>query len=348
MAQVTLNDSDLQGFLAKHASDVLYFDQAWLHLITSLYGYTLIPLTTTNSRGQLTGFLLLCYIQSAITGRRLVSLPFADHCPLLAEDEASANELIDQAIQIAQQKKAQYLELRTGFHEALARRADLAAGNLYARWLIPLDPNPDTIWSRLPGSVRRHVKKARNLGVRVRTAESREEMSAYYHLHLRTRTRKHGMPSQSLQFFLQLWDAFAPRGLLRLELAEFDKKVVAASITAICDKTAHFLYGASDERFLFTAANNLLTWESIAWCCQHGCQTLDQGRTAYDNPGLMQYKRHWAAVEEPMPYYYYPAVRGLASTPEASPKYRLLTRCWRTLPLCISGPLGARLYRHLG
>src|SRR5260370_42581966 len=99
MAQVTLVDSGLQDFLATYASDDFYFDPAWLHLIASLYGYTLILLTSTNSSGCITGFLPLCSLQSPLTGRRLVSLPFSDSCPLLAEDEASANDLVDQAIQ---------------------------------------------------------------------------------------------------------------------------------------------------------------------------------------------------------------------------------------------------------
>jgi hypothetical protein len=71
--------------------------QIWLDLITEIYGYSPIPLISTNASAQVTGFLPLCCIQSPVTGRRLVSLPFSDHCPLLAADEASANDLVDQA-----------------------------------------------------------------------------------------------------------------------------------------------------------------------------------------------------------------------------------------------------------
>lgn len=348
MVQVNQTKADLQEFIKERSGDHFYSDPAWLELITSLYGYKLIPLTTTDSSGRITGFLPLCFLQSPLTGRRLVSLPFSDHCPLLAVDEASANALIDQAIQLTKEKQARYLELRTGQHETLAQRADLAASNLYADWLVPLESDADVTWARLRPTTRRKIRKARQQGVSVRLAESREDMRTYYRLHLLTRTKKHGMPSQPLAFFLRLWDTFAPDGTLHLELAEYEGNVIAAHIAVFYGKTAHYLYGASDERYQELGAGYLLTWEEITWGCQHGYQQLDLGRTAYDNPGLMQYKRSWGAIEEASPYYYYPAVRGLATTSETSRKYQLLTQCWKKLPLQLSAPLGGYLYKHLG
>lgn len=348
MVQGTLTDTDVRAFLATQASNDFYYTPAWLDLIPSLYGYTLIPLTTTDGLGRITGCLPLCSINSPLTGRRLVSLPFSDTCPLLAEDEASANDLLDQAIQLARQKQVRYLELRTGQNETLARRDDLATANLYANWLVDLDPDPQIPYKRLHQGARRKIKKARSLGVQVRIAEQRADMLEYYRLHLLTRSKKHGMPAQPLAFFLRLWDTCAPNGQIHLELAEYEGKAVAAHITAFHGKTARYLYGASDERYHDLGAGHLLTWEEIAWGCQHGYQQLDLGRTAYANPGLMQYKRSWGAREEPAPYYYYPAIQGLAATPESSRKYQLLTRCWKRLPLAISGPLGGYLYQHLG
>jgi CelD/BcsL family acetyltransferase involved in cellulose biosynthesis len=348
MIQVSRPDAQIQDFLAQYASDHFYFHPAWLEILTSLYGYTPIYLTATNSSGKLSGFLPLCSMHSPLTGRRLVSLPFSDYCPLLAEDEASANQLVDQAIELARQKRVRYLELRAGLNEVLARREDLAAGNLYTRWLVSLAPDPDLAWARLRPTARRKVKHARKQGVQIRLAEKREEMHEYYRLHLLTRTKKHGMPAQPLAFFLRLWDAFAPGGQLHLELAEYQGQVIAAHITALVGTGTRYLYGASDERFHELGAGYLLTWEAIARGGKLGYQQLDLGRTAYESPGLMQFKRSWGSCEQASPYYYFPAIAGLASTPESSRTYRVLTTCWRRLPLQISTPLGGYLYRHLG
>lgn len=348
MLQVDQGNIGLKDFIDTRASDHFYFDSAWLDMITSLYGYTFIPVTTRNSAGQLSGFLPLCYLRSPLTGRRLVSLPFSDYCPLLSDDEASANDLLDQALELAKSKQVRYLELRTGLNETLARRSDLSSANLYGRWLVQLEANTDAAWGHTRQQARRKVKKARAEGVSVRLAEHRDDMREYYRLHLLTRTKKHGMPSQPLKFFLRLWDTFAPQGKLHLELAEYKGTIIAAHITIFYGKQARYMYGASDERYQELGAGYLLTWESIAWGCQHGYELLDLGRTAYDNPGLIQFKRSWGAIEEASPYYYYPTIQGLATTSEKSKKYQIMTSCWRNLPLQISAPLGGYLYRHLG
>jgi FemAB-related protein (PEP-CTERM system-associated) len=346
MIQTTIPTSLLEQ-LAHDAA--FYYSQAWLDLITTLYNYRVIPLMATNQAGQATGCLPLCLIESSLTGRRLVALPFSDCCPLLASDEATAHALITQAIELAQAKKVRYLELRTGPNEMLAKRADLVEeGDLYVRWLLPLSTDPDTLWSKLRKPVQHQIKKSRKLGVQVRIAQRREDVAHYYRLHLQTRSKKHGMPAQPAQFFYGLWDDFAANGTMQLLLAEHDGNIIGGMILFVSGTTLRYAYGASSEAHLHLAPNNLLMWTAIVWGCEHGCQILDMGRTARENAGLMEFKRRWGAIQEPLPYYYYPATAGLVATSEQSRKFRLLTSCWRHLPIKIAGPLGGRLYRHLG
>jgi FemAB-related protein (PEP-CTERM system-associated) len=348
MMDTSLADSSLITFVKQHAKEPLYYSQDWLDLITQLYGYKSTLLTTTNSLGRITGLLPLCSIQSLITGRRLVSLPFSDFCPLLAEDEESAGALIDKSIHLAQEQKVKYMELRTGSNDMLARRCDLAEGNLYVRWLIPLDTDPNIIWSKLRKPVQHQVKKSQKKGVQVRIAQHREEMLLYYQLHLQTRSKKHGMPAQPRSYFFALWDSFAKSGAVQLLLAEYEGAVIAGMILLASGSTIRYAYGASDEHFLSLAPNNLLLWTAINLGCAQGFETFDLGRTAIDNQGLMEFKRRWGAIQEPLSYYYYPQIAGLASTSESSWKYQLLTKTWKKLPVAVTGSLGGYLYKHLG
>ena len=348
MTNLTLTDRNWSTLLEQPAKETFYYNQAWLDLLTKLYGFAVIPMSTTDTTGQITGFLPLCSMESPLTGRRLVALPFSDHCPLLATDDVSAHALIDQAVYLAQDQKVRYLELRTGINDVLARRPDLVEGNLYVRWFIPLAADPDTLWSGLRKPVQHQIKKSRKLGVQVRVAQHREDMEHFYRLHLQTRCRKHGMPAQPQRFFFELWDAFAPSGAMQLLLAEYQGTAIAGIILLASGTTIRYAYGASDEHYLNLAPNNMLIWTAITCGCKQGYQTLDLGRTASTNQGLMEFKRRWGATMEPLPYYYYPDVVGLAATSESSWKFRLLTACWKQLPLAVAGPLGGRLYKHLG
>jgi len=323
-------------------------DDAWLGLIARVYGYSSVVLTTRDAAGRVTGRLPLCLMRSPLTGRRLVSLPFTDHAPLQAEDAASAVDLIAQAVRLAREERVRYLELRTGPHSALAARDDFAASELYVRWIAELEAGADAAWARIKKPVQTQIKKARKLGVRVRRATGPADMLAYYRLHLGTRTRKHGMPAQPARYFLELWDTLAASGKAQVFLAEHEEQAIAGLVLLASGREAHYAYGASDERFLHLAPNNLLMWEAMAWACGAGYATFDFGRTARDNTGLMQFKRGWGTTMEPLTYYYSPHVAGLATTSEESQAYRLLTAGWRRLPLAIAGPLGGALYRHLG
>ncbi len=348
MTYISLVDAPISTLIEQQVKDSFFCNQAWLDLITKLYGYSPVLLTTTNTAGQLTGLLPLCYMRSPLTGRRLVSLPFSDYCPLFAEDEVSANELIDQAIQLAQKLKVRYLELRTGLNDVASKRLDLTEANLYVRWLIALAGDANAIWEGLRKPVQNRIKRSRRLGVRVHIAQHREEMEHYYQLHLLTRSKKHGMPPQSIRFFYDLWDAFAPNGTLQLLLAEYEGSIIAATILLASGTSLRCAYSASDDSYLHLAPNNLLFWTAIEQGCAQGYKQFDLGRTARDNKGLMDFKQRWGAIMEPLPYYYYPQMAGLAATSESSWKYQLLTRYWKKLPLPVAACLGGYLYKHLG
>ncbi len=334
--------------LEEQVKDMFYYDQRWFDLIATFYGYKVFPLTIMNADDQITGFLPLCFIKSPLTGRRLVALPFSDYCPLLATDEAVAINLIEQALHLAQEKRVKYLEVRAGVNEVLAQRTDFTARNLYVNWVLPLAPSLTEAWSGLRKPVQQQIKKSQKNGVQIRTAQKREDMDIYYRLHLKTRSKKHGMPTQARNYFFALWDTFAASGTMRLLLAEYEGNPIAGIVVFASGSRLHYAYGASDENYLKLAPNNLLFWEAITWGGAQGYKTLDFGRTACDNQGLMEFKRRWGAIQEPLPYYYYPHSAGLASTSESSWKYQLLTNSWRKLPLPVAAQLGGRLYKHLG
>ncbi len=343
-----LPDSLWDPTLAERARESICFSKPWLDLVKRVYGYKVFYLTTTGTDGPVTGVLPLCSVRTPLGGRHLAALPFSDLCPLLITDPAIARGLIDQAIYLAHQQGAAYLELRAGAEEILTAREDLAAQDLYLRYWLPLDGDPATLWRGLAPSMRKKVNKARRLGVRMRMASSREDMLHFYRLHLQTRSRKHGMPAQPKSFFLGLWDAFAAAGAIQIFLAEYEGLVIAADIVLTAGASANAVYEASDERYLHLAPNNLLVWSVIEWACIQGHRALDLGRTARDNHGLMEFKRHLGAVAEPLTYYYHPHPAGLAATSESSRKYKLLTSCWRQLPLPIAASVGGRLYKYLG
>ncbi len=348
MAQVAEREDELTLFIERHTEEPFYYQRAWLDLLSRLYGYPVYTLTSRAPDGSLAGFMPALAIRSPLTGRRIVSLPFSDCCPPLVTSDEAARDLVDQALALARDERARYLELRSGQMDALDGRPGLARNDLYARWVVPLEADARAVWKQVKSPAQRQVKKAAKQGIKVRAGSGASDMDAYHRLHLLTRSRKHGMPAQPQRYFRELWETFGEVGGVRVLLAEHEGAVVAGLVLLVSGSTVRYAYGASDERFLRLGPNDALMWEAISWASSAGYTRFDMGRTARDNLGLSQFKRNWGAAEEPLPYYYAPEVAGLASTSEESWKYRALTACWRRLPLPAAERLGDALYRHLG
>jgi FemAB-related protein (PEP-CTERM system-associated) len=329
-------------------ADAFYADARWLDLIQSVYGFRVTRLEARGSDGALRGSLSVCALSSPLTGRRVVSLPFSDMCDMVASDGEAAQQLINQAVELGRRHGARYVELRTGPSPVLDVREDFVANDNYVSWRLALGAGEAKVWAGVEKPVQRQVRKSHKLGVTIRFAQERDEMDIYHRLHVGTRSGKHGMPAQPRAFFRGLWDRFGADGTVQALFAEHEGRTIAGMVLFAAGDTVHYAYGASEEQSLHLAPNNLLMWESIAWAIGNGYKVFDMGRTARDNPGLMEFKRKWGATADPLPYYYWPHVAGLASTSETSRKYQLLTACWKRLPLPVASTLGGALYKHLG
>ena len=157
-------------------------------------------------------------------------------------------------------------------------------------------------------------------------------MDIYHRLHVGTRSGKHGMPAQPRAFFRGLWDRLARMAQCRCSLPSMrDEPSPGWCSSPPATPYAMPMAHPKSNRCTWRPTTCSM-WESIAWAASKGYQIFDMGRTARDNPGLMEYKRKWGAAAEPLPYYYWPHVAGLASTSEASRKYQILTACWKRLP----------------
>src|SRR5215813_14037054 len=83
-----LTDPRWGEFTDRHPRASAFHCRGWLQALARTYGYEPFVLTTTPPDEPLKNGIVLCRISSWITGRRLVSLPFADHCePLLDHPE---------------------------------------------------------------------------------------------------------------------------------------------------------------------------------------------------------------------------------------------------------------------
>jgi hypothetical protein len=90
-----LTDSRWPGFVERHSAASVFHSRGWLRALQKTYGYEPLAITTSTPIEPLTNALLFCVVQSWMTGDRVVSLPFTDHCEPLVENIKQFRASID-------------------------------------------------------------------------------------------------------------------------------------------------------------------------------------------------------------------------------------------------------------
>src|SRR6266480_325738 len=78
-------DSRWAELVERHPRASVFHSVGWLKALQRTYKYEPAAFTTSSSAGDLKNGLVFCHINSWLTGRRLVSLPFSDHCEPLCD-----------------------------------------------------------------------------------------------------------------------------------------------------------------------------------------------------------------------------------------------------------------------
>src|ERR1700722_7035330 len=108
-----LEDRRWERFVERHSCASLFHSSAWLQALSRTYGYKPIVFTTSPPGSELKNGVVFGQVESWLTGRRLVSLPFSDHCEPLVDTQED-----QEAIALALEKEAQrgrwrYIEMRS-------------------------------------------------------------------------------------------------------------------------------------------------------------------------------------------------------------------------------------------
>src|SRR5262245_20854490 len=90
-----LTDPRWPTLVGHHQGGSVFHTRGWLEALKRTYGFEPTALTAESPDGQFASGMVFCRVNSWLTGRRLVSLPFSDHCDPLVTDAGEQEQLID-------------------------------------------------------------------------------------------------------------------------------------------------------------------------------------------------------------------------------------------------------------
>jgi CelD/BcsL family acetyltransferase involved in cellulose biosynthesis len=324
----------------------LYHSSRWSEVLRRTYNFDVVILGEIGRDGHLVGLLPLMLVRSPLTGRRLVSLPSTNVGGPIGARSWDPGRLIGAAVDLARAYRAKYLELRGGARSDCTGPSGLSELDYFGTYVVNVSALQRGAADPFDKRARRGVAKAAKAGVRVELRHDSSALEQFCALNLQTRHR-HGVPAQPTSFFRTMAAIFRETDQFHIVQARYAERTVASIILLTYRDTVTYAYGASDQAYLRFSPNHAVFDFAIRWAADNGFQTFDFGRTAPDNLGLVEFKRQWGTEFRRLPYYYWPAADGFVSAKEDSPKYRLFTKVWRSLPVGIAGAIGPALYRHL-
>ncbi len=356
-----LDRPDWDSMLLRAPGASFFHSSAWAKVLSESYGYTPQYFTMIED-GRLRSLVPMMEVNSHLTGKRGVSLPFTDYCDPILDGDISLHPLFNQMIEFGKARGWRYVELRDGSRTVPgswlqvsgfttsnlqpATRNSLVPFVTYLGHTLDLTKGEKRLYAGLRDSTRRNIKKAAAQGVKARIANDFGGVQEFFRLNCLTR-KLHGLPPQPSFFFKKMYDwvISAEKGLV--VLASHGGENIAGSVFFHFGGKAIFKYGASNRKYQEMRANNLVMWEAVRWFANKGFNSLCLGRTEPENEGLRQFKNGWGAEESQIQYFRYDLREGafVPGKKKGEPPYAGL---FRAIPVPVLNVIGSLFYRHMG
>ena len=331
---------DWDDLLLTSDQSIFFQTSAWARVLCESYNYKPLYFITKDN-GRLSSLIPVMEVNSFLTGKRGISLPFTDYCRPIADSEDQLNRLTEKLIDYGKQAGWKHLELRGGMNYLEKSPASAT----FVSHSLDLSGGEQKIFKSFRDSTRRNIKKALKENIRVTFENSWEAIETFYNLNSITR-KHHGIPPQPKKFFKKIFEYIISARKGFVVLARQQGKPIAGAVYFLFGSEAIYKYGASDKEFQPLRPNNLVMWEAIKWCASNGFKSFSLGRTEPENEGLLQFKRGWGAGEDVIKYYKYDFKKDSFLSKEKGIKSTY--NFFKIMPLPLLRLTGNLLYRHIG
>ena len=328
--------------LLVHSQNYSFFhSSAWARVLCESYDYKPLYFVSLEN-GRFSALIPLMEVNSFLTGKRGVSLPFTDYCQPIVSAKINFQEIVDETIKYGKKAGWKYIEWRGGE----SNFQTTTPSSFYYVHTLDLIQNEEEILSGFRNSTKRNIKKAIKEGINVTINTSLESIKAFYQLNCMTR-KDHGLPPQPYYFFKKLYEHIISKHKGFVVLAFYHKKTIAGAVYFHLGNQAIYKYGASDRSYQHLRPNNLVMWEAIKWYAQNGFNGFSFGRTETENEGLLQFKRGWGTIEKNIHYYKYD-LKKEAFIKDYSNLSVLRNKVFNKMPIPLLRMFGSIFYKHVG
>ena len=316
-----------------------HYDPVWLNVVCAALRYRPYVLTARDG-DRVVGLLPLALVKSILFGRFLVSLPYVNSAGVIADSDAVATALIDQAVQLADELNVRYLELR---HEREYKHPALVhqlATKVHMRLQLP--STADELWKQFKPKVRNQIRKGQQQDFTV-TWGGVEMLGDFYDVFARN-MRDLGTPVFGRRLFRDVLTKFGDGA--EMCVVRMERRPVAAGLLVHGDRMTEVPSASSLRRYNRTNANMLLYWNLLERTIERGQAVFDFGRSSIDG-NTFRFKKQWGAKPADAVWQYYVRKGDFEQMRRESGHFDRLIGLWRHLPVALTRLIGPMIVRGI-
>ena len=323
----------------ERAEGASFFHRAgWREVLSRAFGHKPYFLYAEEN-GAITGVLLLAQVRSLLFGNSLASLPFCVYGGIVADNEAAAQGLREEACRLAEQLGVGALELRNWRESG----ADWPVKELYYTFRKEIDPDDDVNLKAIPNRQRAMVRKGIKEGLESEWDNGVERLYRVY----AESVRNLGTPVFSRRYLEILLEVFGDDCSV-LMITHEGSDIAAVLSFYFRDEVLPYYGGSTSKARTVKGVNHFMYWELMRRSNEQGYRLFDFGRSKKDT-GPFSFKKNFGFSPEPLPYEYYLVKSdAVPDVNPLNPKYKLMVETWSKLPLPVANFLGPFIARSLG
>ncbi len=327
-------------YVKNHPGATVYHMSAWGRAVSLSMGHQCYYITIED-QGKICALIPLIHIKSALFGNSLISVAFATGGGPLFSDRQALAFLDTECQKLAKSLNVDYLECRNvdEVHDDWPAKKDM-----YSTFRKTLSADNEENLLGIPRKQRAMVRKGIKFGLGAVIDDLPERLFSMYS----TSLRNLGSPVFPKSLFYFLKQEYGDD--CEILTIETDQGVAVSSVMTFYFRNEVIPYyggGTFEARGL--AANDFMYWSLMERAVDiRNCRTFDFGRSK-NGTGAFSFKKNWGF--EPKALHYEFILKNGGEIPDINPlnpKYQLMIKIWKKLPLAIANFVGPLISKSLG
>lgn len=327
-------------YVNKNDKASVFHSSAWGRSVYNSMKHDLYYLYAENDE-NICGILPLIHIKSKLFGNSLVSVAFTVGGGPLYDDLETLNALDAEAMKIADKLGVVVMEYR----QIKKCHSDwLYKAETYSTFRKNLSSDNQENMLSIPRKQRAMVRKGIKAGLTYQIDENIDRLYTLYS----TSVRNLGTPVFPKSLFKELYTEFKDDCEI-LTVCSPDGKAISSVMSFYFKDEVVPYFGGGGVSARAYAANDFMYWSVMERAVsKRGVTLFDFGRSK-NGTGTYSFKKNWGFEPTALEYEYY--LREGDDIPEVNPlnpKYQLMIKIWRKLPLPVANFIGPMISKSLG